>query len=373
MQGQPDRVKSTETVSETRTATPVEVFEQYKKRHPKRRASTLQSQRSAWGQFTQWFHQQDNLNHLCDLSEWFATDFQHWLRSHDEFDQKELSLRMTLQRVKGVIDFARARGYVPKGVPSDWDMPTVENEEAKIRSDPLVPERGVEIMDYLERERRFEREHILWVLVFRLGLRNSAVRAIDLEHVELSPDGDHPPYIDLRDRPTLGQSDRPDLPLKNTRSEYNERLIPLNTCSAEVLRGYIWKHRKRHGPPEGDEQNGLITTERSPRISKRCISNRINSLTSPVEYEGDCDCSGCQEYLRDEGRYPRPSDRESICEESRSPHQCRHGAITHMLNKGWSHDDVAHMVGTSPQTIRDVYDRGDEFDRLHRVAQVWQN
>lgn len=42
-----------------------------------------------------------------------------------------------------------------------------------------------------------------------------------------------------------------------------------------------------------------------------------------------------------------------------------------MLNQGIDHDTIASVVGTSPQTIRDVYDRGDELDRLDRTAQGW--
>ena len=176
----------------------------------------------------------------------------------------------------------------------------------------------------------------------------------------------------LRDRPELGPSDDEGLPLKNTRDEYANRRIPLDKDTVDVIRGYIRYERKEHDEPDKYGRVGLVTTERSPRISKQCIGTRIHALTSPVEYDGECDCPGCREFFAEEGSYPCPSDRRSVCDRTRSPHQCRHGAITHMLNQGHDHDTVAHIVGTSPQTIRNVYDRGDEWDRLSRTAQKWK-
>lgn len=36
-----------------------------------------------------------------------------------------------------------------------------------------------------------------------------------------------------------------------------------------------------------------------------------------------------------------------------------------------SHSTVASIVGTSPDTLREVYDRADEYRRMNRVADDW--
>jgi hypothetical protein len=35
------------------------------------------------------------------------------------------------------------------------------------------------------------------------------------------------------------------------------------------------------------------------------------------------------------------------------------------------HGTVASIVGTSPDTLRDVYDRADEYRRMNRIADDW--
>lgn len=42
-----------------------------------------------------------------------------------------------------------------------------------------------------------------------------------------------------------------------------------------------------------------------------------------------------------------------------------------MLDDGKDHETIASVVGTSPKTIWDVYDRADKHDRFDRTGRGW--
>lgn len=349
-----------------RSGSPNDILEKYKQRHSDERPRSFQSRDSAWGQFTRWCTEVEGISSLHNLGPYFATDFQDWLRANESIHQNEYSLKQTLLRVRKVIKFAQSRGYVPVDVPHDWDIP---DADSPVREDTLPADLGVKIMHNLEQHAEYSRFHALWLLVFRYGLRASAIRAVGINDVSLDRSNGFPPHIHVRDRPFASQNHG--LPLKNTNDMLATRRIPLDEYAVDVLDSYIFRNRdERVGTDEAGEQ-GLFTTERSPRISQSCIQNWVHAVTSPVIYSGACSCDGCQAYHSDHGTFAPASKLEQVCDETYSPHECRHGAITNMLNDGKSHQAVANVVGTSPDTIRDTYDQSDEWDRLRRTNDAW--
>lgn len=349
--------------------------------------SGLQSYRSAWGQFEEWMEEEGH-TYLTDLSPRFPGRHDGWIVSHDEYEKKKLSRAVHLSRIKTVARFAQSRGWIdPSDVPDDeaWDEVKPEvNDGEKIRSDPLPPERGEEIAKWVRANHFGGRAHVLWLLLFRYGFRVSAIRALDRDDLVLTKPDDWPegrefnPHLRLKDRPELGGEEDDGLPLKNKREELAGRKVLLEQEHVEVFRHYVenssdegaTETRKEYEEPDKYGLYGLVTGEQNPRLSARTIRDRTHWLTCPTTYGDECLCDGCREYRAEHGRNPYPSKVWKYCNETRSPHQVRHGAITSLLDNN-KHHTISHNVGTSIDTIRDVYDSADDIRRMNRTAGDW--
>jgi len=347
--------------------------------------SGLQSRRSAWVQFIRWMTEQEH-EYLSDLSSNFVARHHDWVLSNCE--KNKLSRYAHLSHIRSIITFAKSRGWIdPEDVPDEdaWaEISPDLSDDDKVRSDPLAVERGKEIMQWVRNERFGSRSHCLWILLFRYGFRVSAVRALDRDDLILSEPDDWPdehdfkPHLRLRDRPDLGPEDDGGLKLKNKVEELASRRVPLQPEDAAVLHHYVEhgsahgakKTRKEHDEPDEYGLYGLLTGEQNPRLSGRTIRERTHWLTCPATYGERCDCDSCREYRREHGRDPYPSKVYKICDETRSPHQIRHGAITRLLDEH-DHSTVSRIVGTSPDTLREVYDRADEYRRMGRITDDW--
>jgi len=348
--------------------------------------SGLQSYQSAWSQFREWMEQK-GYRYLTDLTPSFPARHDDWIVAHDEYDKTKLSRSMHLSRIKTVVRHAESRGWIdPDIIPGDdrWDEIKPElGDGDKIRSDPLRPERGERITNWVRANHFGERSHILWLLLFRYGFRVSAIRALDRDDLRLSEPDDWPeerdfrPHLRLKDRPELGDDDDKGLPLKNKREELAGRLVPLQREHVDAFRHYVQngsehgaETRKEHDEPDEYGLYGLLTGEHNARLSGDTIRGESGRLTSPATYANKCQCDGCQQFRSEQGRDPYPSRIHKHCNESRTPHQVRHGAITSLLDDA-DHGTVASIVGTSPDTLRDVYDRADEYRRMNRIADDW--
>lgn len=346
--------------------------------------STLESYQSAWGQFSEWLLTEVG-QYLSALPRNFPAQYAQWVNNADHIEKKPLSLRTHLDRIEGITRTAHVHGYIQcSPEPELWDeiKPKITSKGVEIRDDPLDPARIPEITEWLESEHQYSRDHVLWILLTRYGLRSSAIRAIDLGHLHLSAgsvddcqdEEKFQEHVLLQDRPGLGDNGD-GLPLKNTREHLADRSIPLAKEDAITLGTYV-----RNGSKTGAKssrkvfdrndkfgQTGLLTTQTSPRISHSTIQNRCHWLTCPTTVGTQCDCRGCSEYRTQHGKDPAPHEIQQVCDVSRSPHQVRHGAITRLLNS-YDAATVAQVVGTSMKTIRHVYDRASQYQRMKRLS-----
>ena len=351
--------------------------------------NSLQSIGSAWDQFSEWM-EVNGVTSLAELDSSSLAQHDSWIVSSDEYHKKPISRCEHLKRIRRVLKYACARDWAPESaVPTDDDwqqiLPSVSKSE-EIRDDPLETDRGDLITRWLAAEKPCSRDHVIWLLLFEYGLRVSAIRAIDLNDAVLSepeefPGSEFHPHIRLRDRPGLGGEYDAGLPLKNTNPEYADRLVPLYPNHAEAIRRYIFtgsprgaeSSRKEFDVTDSHDRVGLLTTEQSPRIPGRTIRERAHYLTCPTTYADEpCDCAGCTQYRAENRRDPPPSKRGTHCERTRSPHQVRHGSATKLLDQ-LGPERVARIVGTSPDTLREVYDRADEYRQMERVADAMTN
>jgi|GEM_PF-3186712 len=350
--------------------------------------SSTQPYRSAWKQFSEWMAEQ-GYSYVSDLSSNFPGRHDDWIVAHDEYNKTKLSRSQHLSRIRTIVQHAMSRGWIhPNRIPDDetWDevKPDVTNSE-KIRSDPLPPEKGERIMKWLRNNKFASRSHIIWLLLFRYGFRVSAIQALDYDDVVLVEPDNWPnernfnPHLRLKDRPELGPDNDPGLPLKNKREELAGRRVQLQSEHVDIFRHYInngtntgaISDRREHQEPDRYGLFGLLTGEHNARLSKRTIRERTHWLTCPTTYSvNDCQCDGCQSFRSENGCQPYPSKVNKHCNNTSSPHQVRHGSITSLLDDN-DHSTVAHVVGTSPDTLRNVYDRADEYRRMNRVAGDW--
>lgn len=385
-----DQVADDDKAEDIEDHRPEWVFKQFEShwRADDKAESSLQPIRSAWTQFCDWMEYKD-YQYLTDLTPRFPGRHDSWVVNHDQIDKTKLSRSMHLSRIRTVVRYANAQGWIyPSDVPEDdvWDEVKPElGDEDKVRSDPLPPERGERITNWVRNNQFGSRAHVLWILLFRYGFRVSAVRALDREDLILTEPDDWPdehgfsPHLRLKDRPELGPDDDEGLPLKNKREELAGRRVPLQPEDAKVFRHYIENgsstgakdSRKEHEESDEYGLHGLLTGEQNARLTGRTIRERAHWLTCPTTFtDRECQCDGCREYRAEHGRNPYPSKVYKHCNETRSPHQVRHGAITSLLDE-YGHSTVARIVGTSPDTLRDVYDRADEYRRMNRVAGDW--
>jgi hypothetical protein len=350
--------------------------------------SGLQPHRSAWTQFAEWMEEQ-GYDYLTELTQYFPTRHDDWILTHETYNKGRLSRSFHLTRIQNVVRHAKSRGWIdPEVVPDkeSWQEAKPDiGEKEKTRSDPLTPERGERIMRWVSKNRPYSRAHVLWILLFKYGFRNSAIRSLDRGALIVHEPDDWPasrefhPHLRLEDRPDLGDDDDRGLPLKNTNSRLAGRRVPLKREDADTLYRYIQggsptgavDSRKEFEEPDKYGLKGLITGEHSPRISREQIGSRTHWLTCPTTYAEECGCDGCRSYREaHNGKNPPPHQVRKYCKVSRSPHQVRHGAITRMVDDH-EHSEVAQIVGTSAETIKKVYDRADEYRRMERVASTW--
>jgi len=384
-----EQVEDDDRADDIEDRRPEWVFEQFGEhwKADDKAPSGLQSYRSAWKLFREWMDDQGCV-YLTDLTPRFAGRHDDWIVAHDTYEKKKISRCMHLSRIKTVVRHAQSRGWIDSSdVPDDemWDeaKPDYENYDS-VRKDPLRPERGGRITNWVRSNYFGGRPHVLWLLLFRYGFRVSAARALDRDSLVLSEPDNWPdeqsfrPHLRLEDRPELGGEDDKGLTLKNKREELASRLVPLQPEHVDVFRHYVENgsphgaidSRKEYDEPDEYGLHGLLTGEHNARLTGRTIGDRTHWLTCPTTYEAECQYDGCREYRDEHGRNPYPSNRRKHCNETRSPHQVRHGAITSLLDDH-SHATVARIVGTSPDTLRDVYDRAGEYRRMNRVAGDW--
>lgn len=298
----------------------------------------------AWGEFMEWFEQQGDLVYLSDLGPTFASEFRQWRND----DLAPVTLHEELKRVWRVVDYGKERLWVRDDVPESWHLPDVDLDDRKRdESKCMDPERGTVLLQRIDDELTYTRQHVCAVLAWNYGLRRSAMVTIDLSHVHLNPedadrDIDSVPHIHLRDRPDI------DLGLKSPIARYCERAIPLviGENDPDVIRRYIERERYERGTDEYGNR-GLLTTERKPRIFGDVVYRDLTKVSCPETSGEQCSCSTC----RDREEPLQPNQRYK-CERSRSPHRWRHGAIQRFRNEGYDLFNVARIVGTSPLTLQ---------------------
>jgi site-specific recombinase XerD len=293
------------------------------------RESTFRKAKSRLSFFRDWLDEREieNLNTLTgrDLS-----DFVAWRRGHDI---AAITLQKNLGTIREALRYWADIEAVTDGLAEKVHSPELPDGSAS-RDEHLDADRAEAILEYLDRFEYASRRHAVLSLLWRTGMRRSALRSLDLR--DLRPDEN---AVVLQHRPET------DTKLKN--GEHGERWVFLGPIWYQVVDD--WVAANRHDVADDHGRDPLITTKEG-RASATSIYDWVNHVTQPCEI-GDCphgrDPKDC------EAREPKAW---SKCPSARSPHPVRRGAITHHLNESVSPDTVSERMDVSLEVLYKHYD-----------------
>jgi site-specific recombinase XerD len=307
-------------------------------REPSIRKSTFQNAKTRLRHFLDWIEVAgiDDLNELTgrDLS-----DYVSWRRG----DVAPLTLQKQLSTVRVALRYWADIEAVPDGLAEKLHAPELP-DGAESRDVHLDEVRAKSILEYLDRFHYASRRHVVMALLWRTGMRRSALRAIDVE--DLRPD-DH--AVAIKHRPGTGTA------LKN--GEDGERWVYLGPRWYQILEDYL-TNPDRYDVEDDHGRRPLVTSEQGRPIGDT-IYTWVSKATQPCEY-GSCphdrDPETCE--ARDRRGY------YSKCPSSRSPHAIRRGAITHHLNQKTAPETVSERMDVSLEVLYEHYDARTEQEKM---------
>ena len=300
--------------------------------------STMANARTRLGHFKEWTEEVglENLNNLTgrDLS-----DFVAWRRG----DIAPITLQKQLSTVRQALRYWADIEGVTDGLAEKLHAPELP-DGAEAKDVHLESPRASRILEYLDRYDYASRRHVVISILWRTGMRRSALRSLDLD--DLRPD-DH--AVVLEHRPETGTK------LKN--HDAGERWVYLGPRWFQIIEDYVDKHRIDATDDYGRES--LITTQYG-RPTGDTIYTWVNRVTQPCEYGLECphdrDPKTCEAATTD--GYP------SRCPSARSPHAVRRGSITHHLNHGTSPEVASERMDVSLDVLYQHYDARDEREKM---------
>lgn len=162
-------------------------------REPSVRESTIRNARTRLRYFLEWCDERDieNLNTLTGRD---LADFVAWRRG----DVAALTLQKQLSTIRMALRYWADIEAVTEGLAEELHAPELP-DGAESRDVTIEPERAMEILDYLENHHYANRGHVVLLILWRTGMRRSALRSIDV--CDLDPDKN---AIRLEHRPEAG-------------------------------------------------------------------------------------------------------------------------------------------------------------------------
>lgn len=302
------------------------------------RKSTLNNATTRLNFFLAWCSERE-IDNLNDLSGRNLADFVAWRRP----DVKALTLQKQLSTIRVALRRWADWEAVPEGLAEKVHAPELP-DGAEARDVHLEAGRAERILSYLDRYRFASRDHVVLAILWRTGMRRSALRSLDVG--DLRPD-DH--ALVLRHRIEEGTK------LKN--GEDGERWVYLGPEWFSIIDEWT-DHPDRDDVTDEYGREPLITTMYG-RPTGDTIYKWVNAATLPCRY-GPCphdrDPDEC-EALGSDG-YP------SRCPSARSPHAIRRGAITQHLNEDTPPETVSERMDVSLDVLYQHYDARTEREKM---------
>jgi site-specific recombinase XerD len=287
------------------------------------RDSSLYNARTRLTKFLEWCTEND-VENLNDLTGRQLAAFVSWRRK----DISAITLQKQLSTIRQALRYWADIEAVENGLAEKVHAPELP-DGAESRDVHIEPDRAKFILEELDRRHYSSRDHVLFSLLWRTGMRRSAVRSIDVD--DLRPD-EH--AVVLRHRPEQGTQ------LKN--GEAGERWLYLGPRWFQILDDHL-DHGDRYDVTDDYGRRPLLTT-RYGRPAGNTIYEWVIKLTHPCRF-GSCPHNREPEDCEALGTDARPAR----CPSARSPHAIRRGAITHYLNEDTSPEIVSERMDVKPR------------------------
>lgn len=308
-------------------------------REPSVRESTYRNSKTRLRFFLDWCEEEE-IDDLNDLTGRNLADFVAWRRP----DVAAITLQKQLSTVRMALRWWADIEAVEDGLAEKVHAPELP-DGAGARSVHLSEERAEQILAALDRYQFASRTHAVVALLWRTGMRRSALRAIDVG--DLHPD-DY--AVEIRHRPET------DTGLKN--GEAGERWVFLGPEWFSILDEYL-DHPDRYDVVDDHGRRPLVTSKFG-RPTGDTIYKWVNRATHPCEV-GECphdrDPSTCEARVGSNAYASR-------CPSARSPHAVRRGSITHHLNEGTAPETVSERMDVSLEVLYEHYDARTNKEKM---------
>jgi site-specific recombinase XerD len=302
-------------------------------------ASTVQSHEYRLQHFVRWCDKEDHDN-LNELSGRDLQAYRVWRRQ--DGDLTTVSLRGQLATIRAFLRFCERIDAVPQGLYEKVDLPDAGDGEH--RDTIIEAERAKQILEHLRQFQYASREHALFLLLWRTGIRIGAARGLDLSDLHRKQE-----RIELVHRPET------ETPLKN--AQHGERYLALSSDITEVLGDYV-----DHTRDDVTDEHGrapLFTTTQG-RSALSTLRRTVYRVTQP------CFLGGCPH-----DRIPNECEDEGFkggggCPSSVRPHDIRRGAITNFLLNDVPEQIVSDRMNVSKQILDKHYDKRTEEEKAEQ-------
>lgn len=304
--------------------------------------ATLKAHQYRLAPFLEWCELQE-IESMTDLRGRHFSKYKLW-RKNEKGSPNNVTLNTQLSTLRVFIKWCGKRNIVPRDLFEYIDPPRMAPME-DVRTVTLEAEAAHEILAHLRKFEYATNDHIVFELLWSVGMREGAVHALDLsDFVEEPPVGEDAtgPYLKIRHRPDT------DTPLKNR--ELGERDVSLKPELRDMLADYIGTNRKALTDAHGREP--LLTT-RHGRLSRQTIRRIVYGFTRSCVFQGNCpegrDFFDCEAACA--------NSKASKCPVSVSPHAIRKGAITWARLNDVPLEAISERMNVSVPILKKHYDR----------------
>lgn len=312
----------------SRQMEPERAVERYlKERRPEVAESTYHNHKYTLDRFVEWCIEGE-LNDISQLDGFHIHDFKIHRRDQGI---NEVTLYNNLCTLRVFVRWLESMEVVKKGLAESMILPNPDDT----RENMISEETAECILEYFQKFEYASFQHALFALLWDTGFRIGTVRSLDLDDYHSE---DY--YIEVAHRPET------DTPLKNQQGA--ERHVNLHQWVCEILDDFIRVNRKEVLDEHGRKP---LFTSSYGRPAKTTLRQRVNGLTRPCIYTGDCphdreidDCEATKQHLAQR------------CPSSEPPHAIRRSAITRWLNEGHQKELIADRMNVSPKTLNKHYD-----------------
>jgi site-specific recombinase XerC len=307
-------------------------------REPSVRPSTLQNARTRLNHFLDWCEEREieNLNGLTGRE---LSDFVAWRRS----EIAAITLQKQLSSIRQALRYWADIEAVEDGLAEKVHSPELP-DGAESRDEHLSADRAENILSYLNQYHYASRRHAIMVILWRTGMRRSALRSLDV--ADLRPDDN-----------ALVVEHRPEQDTKLKNGEDGNRWVHLDARWFQVVKDWA-ENPDRPDVRDDYGRRPLISTQYGLPTGDT-IYKWVCKTTHPCKYGGcphDRDTATC-EALGADG-YP------SKCPSARSPHDVRRGAITAHLNRNVPPETVSERMDVSLGVLYEHYDARTEREKM---------